>query len=538
MRAEGRRVRGHDRRRLPAVLGVGLAVAAVLVAGAGIERRGESPAGGDGVAGGDGEDAAVTSTSLLPSDLAPLAPDSASLSSTWYCAGGTARDGGSADHRVVIVNPGEAPLAAELTVYGGGLHNDPAATFPEPVVEDVEVPARGRVAVRLADVLEAQFASALVEVEGGEVVVEHVVRGEADLDAAPCATAPSTTWHAAAGQTTRDARERLVLFNPFADDAVVDIRFSTSGGLRTDIGDLTGFVVPARRVVGIDVGSAVERHEQVSLTVETRSGRLVVDRIQTFDGSQGPEGLALTPLAPAASLLWYFPDGYKTDGLREVVTVYNPTDVQAEVDVEVAVDPSDDPGVVTGVAPFELSIAPGRFAQVDVAADERVPAGLGHAVIVRSQNGVPVVAERLISSDDPAPRTGVAVTLGSPIAAERWLTAVGGTGEDESEFLVVLNPSLESIARVSVATPTPSQLLAIDGLQDLEVQPGARLRIDLGAHVNRNTLPLVVSATQPVVVERGLYPAVGGISQSIALAAAGVVVPSVDTGAVGVVGGG
>ena len=504
-----------DRRRLPTLLGVGLLVGVVVATGTTFDRRGEGATSGE----------AVTAA-----DLAPVAPAPDALGSTWYCAGGTARDGGSADHRVIVVNPGDAAVTGTLTVYGGGLAGDPAAPDVEPVAQPLEVPPRGRVAVRLADVLEAQFGAALVEVVGGEVVVEHVVRGPDDLDAAPCATAPSATWYAASGSTTRDARERLVLFNPFPDDAVVDITFTTSEGVREPEA-FRGFVVPARRVVAVDVGSAVQRHPQVALTVRARSGRLVVDRIQSFDGSNGVEGLGLTPAAPAAAAVWHFPDGFKTEGLSEVVTVYNPGDVQAEVDVEVVVDPSPDPAVLTVVEPFQVSVPARRFAQIDIAAEERVPAELGHAVIVRSQNGVPVVADRQVRSADPAPRTGFAATLGSPIAADRWLTAVGGTGEGESEFLVVLNPSLASIARVSVATPAPSQVLALQDLQDVEIQPGARLRIDLGRHVNRETLPLIITATQPVVVERGTFPLVGGIGQSMALAAAGAVVSTVDAGA-------
>jgi hypothetical protein len=505
------------------VVGVGLVVAAVVAAGATFERRGE-----------------VVTADVGPAaaDLGPVAPSADSLGSTWFCAGGTAREGGSADHRVVIVNLGDAPVLGTLTVYGGGLSGHPEATDVEPVVEPLEIPARGRLGVRLADVLEAQFAAALVEIAGGEVVVEHFVRGAEDDDAAPCATAPSSTWHVAAGTTTRDAHERLALFNPFPDDAVVDVSFTTAEGVR-EPDEFRGFVVPARRVVVVDVGTAIERHPQVALTVQTRTGRLVVDRIQTFDGSGGVEGLGLTPGAPAAAPLWHFPDGFKTEGLVEVVTVYNPSDRQAEVDIEVVVDPSPDPTVLTVVEPFQVSIGPRRFAQVDLSAEERVPAELGHAVVVRSQNGVPVVAERQVRSNAPAPRVGFAATLGSPVASDRWLTAIGGTGEGESEFLVVLNPSLDSIARVSVASPAPSQMLAIEDLQDLEIQPGGRLRIDLGAHVNRQSLPLVVTATRPVVVERGTFPAVGGIAQSMAVAGSGAVVPTVDAGAAsaGVVGG-
>jgi hypothetical protein len=514
MRAPGSR---HDRRRLPAFIAVVVLVAGVVAAGLLVDRRGEA-------------DADALAAPLDAEDLAPVAPASDSLGSTWYCAGGTAREGGSADHRVVIVNPGDADLTATLTAFGGGLAGDANAPDIEPVSEQVQLPARTRVAVRLADVIQAQFGAALVEVSGGEVVVEHVVRGEDDVDAAPCATASSPTWHVAGGQTTRDARERLVLFNPFADDAVVDISFTTAEGVR-EPDAFRGFVVPARRVVAVDVGTAVQRHPQVSLTVQARSGRLVVDRIQSFDGSAGVTGLGLTPAAPAAAAVWHFPDGFKTDGLREVVTVYNPSDAQAEVDVEVVVDPSNDPSIITAVDPFQLSIAPRRFAQIAISDEERVPAGLGHAVTVRSQNGIPVVAERAISSGDPAPRTGYAATLGSPVETSRWLTAVGGTGEGEAEFLIVLNPSLDSIARVSVATPTPGQLLAIGGVQELEVQPGARLRIDLGEHINRETLPLVITSTRPVVVERGTYPVVGGLGQSIGVAGAGAVISTVDAGA-------
>jgi len=510
--------RRADTRRVPALAVLLAGLVGVTLAGAEVDRR-------EGL---DPARAAAEGTG--PESLAPRAPAAGSLGSTWFCAGGTARDGGFADHRVIVVNTGDRPVQAVLTAFGGGTVGDESAPDLDPVARELEVPARGRVAVRLADVLEAQFGAALVEVSGGEVVVEQVVRGDDDVDAAPCATQPSTEWHLAAGATTIDARERLVLFNPFPDDAVVDVTFTTPEGLRAPP-ELAGLVVPAQRVLGLDVNAIVSRHPQVAASVVARSGRLVVDRLQSYERSDGPDGVAVTPAAPAPAPLWYLPDGFRTDGLQEVVTVYNPTDTQAEVDVELVIDPSDDPAVVTAVEPFALSIPSRRYAQVNLHEDERVPAGLGHSTVVRSQNGVPVVAERWIRSGDPAPRTGLAATLGSPVLSTRWLTAAGGTGEGESEFLVLLNPSPNSIARVSVVTPTESQLLAIEGLQDLEVQPGQRRRIDLGRHVNRDALPLIVTSSIPVVVERGWYPLVGGIAQTIAVAAGTPLVPGVDAGA-------
>ena len=78
-----------------------------------------------------------------------------------------------------------------------------------------------------------------------------------------------------------------------------------------------------------------------------------------------------------------------------------------------------------------------------------------------------------------------------------------------------MNPSTDSIAHLRFTALAQGQLLAIDGLQDVEVAPGGRLTVDLGQHVNRPDLPVIVEADLPVVVERGLYAADGG---SISLA--------------------
>nr|MDQ3294408.1 DUF5719 family protein [Actinomycetota bacterium] len=474
-----------------------------------------------GVDGGDVEVVAAT-----PSDLAPLAPPAGAAGSTWFCAGGTADADGFADHEVVIANTGDAGLTATMTVFGGALADDvegrQAVAAREPVVEVLDIPARTRLEVRLGDLFPAPFASALIEVQGGEVVVEHVVRGEDDLDAAPCSSAAAASWFLAAGDTRLGARELVVLFNPFPDDAVVDVRFTTPEGQRSPP-ELEGFVVPARAVLAVDIGLVVSRHAQVSTSVVARAGRLVVDRLQLY--TNGDEGLAVTPAAPSPALLWYFPEGLVDDGVSELVTVFNPGDVQAEVDVELVLAPTDDPTIVTAVEPFQLSIPPHQFAQVDLGAEDRVPPGLGHAVVVRSQNGNPVVAERWQRASSS--RVGLGATLGSPVVATRWLLAAGGTpsGGDQTEFLVVLNPSPDTIARLTVTVPTGSQQLVPAGLEGVEVPEGGRVVLQLGRSINRDSLPLIIESTSPVVVERGIYRTDGGIAQSIA-------VPTEDTATV------
>ena len=105
-----------------------------------------------------------------------------------------------------------------------------ARAIPEPAI--VAAPAKSRITFFLRDIVEAPLAGAVVEVEGGEVAVEHEIRGDLGRATAPCATTASPTWSLPWGVTTRGARELLVFMNPFPDDATVDITFATDEGVR------------------------------------------------------------------------------------------------------------------------------------------------------------------------------------------------------------------------------------------------------------------------------------------------------------------
>ncbi len=151
--------------------------------------------------------------------------------------------------------------------------------------------------------------------------------------------------------------------NPFPDDATVDIDFATDEGTRDTL-RFQGFVVPGRSVVGAYIDEDVTRKAQVSAQVDVRSGRLVVDRIQTFDGTDPAlEGVTLGLGAPIPAETWIFPDGRVDDGVTEQVVVFNPTDEVAEVEVEVRLDDPDTNGVPE---PFELTMPPNRFSIVDL----------------------------------------------------------------------------------------------------------------------------------------------------------------------------
>jgi hypothetical protein len=479
----------------------------------------------------------------------PAVASAGALASTWYCAAGTGDAGGMADHSVTVFNPGDRSVGVAITVYGGVLASSspttaeaaeaPPTAAPPPGARGFVLQGRDRVELRLGDVVSAPLVAALVEAAGGPVAVEHRVTGPHGVDVGPCASATAPVWHLASGATTRDAREVVVLFNPFPTAAIVDITFDTDAGSREPV-RFQGFPVAAGTVVGVDIGDDVAREPQVSATLRTRAGRVVAERLQEFDGSLGPEGLAVALGVPQPSTTWAFPDGVVDDTRTERIVVYNPGDERAEVDVHV-LPTSDEPA--SAPQPFRLSIRAGTFAVVDYGAEDRVVPGVEHATLVRSTNGVPIVAERATTQvgepdggndgddgdtdsedgegdGDGETRVGgdIAAGPGAVVAATRWAFPSSAQGQEAGARFVVFNPDPERSVPVTLLAVANGREAPAGGVRDAAVAPGGR--ISLGDDTDSPSW--VVEAGAPVVVERRLVGETG-----IALGS-GVGIPGAD----------
>ncbi|HEX5946199.1 MAG TPA: DUF5719 family protein [Acidimicrobiales bacterium] len=510
----------------------------------------------------DGEPEDAASAPAAPERVAALMPASSpadAQASTWYCAAGTAVDGGMADHTVTMLNPTDGPLVAAVTVFAGAMVGDGEGAHGS-VTREIPLPAGEEVALRLAEVVEAPLAAALVEVDGGDVAVSHRVAGPHGGDVAPCSTVAAPTWHLAWGATTRDTRDVVVLFNPFPSGATVDAVFATEDGGREPV-RLQGLPVPPHSVVGVDLGDDVTRSEQVSATFAARSGNVVVEHLQEYDGSLEVRGLSLAPGVSAPGETWVFADGEAstrapvtpppeagTDGAddadadesssgedtdtepdeaasddtdpdgeaasdseaanddeapddesgnesgddepdedesiaTERIVVYNPGEERAEVDVQVipaAVEGEDD--AAPAPQPFGLSVGPGRFEVLDLGDEERVPEGVPHTTVVRSTNGVGVVAERVTADHGPVPeqssqrseaqpRTSeISATTGSRLAAPVWRFLGMGDPEDEGSTVsfVVYNPDPAASVSVRVDLLPDGAATAGDAEEDAE----------------------------------------------------------------------
>jgi hypothetical protein len=514
----------------------------------------------------DGDDD-VVATEAVPSGF-PMAPAEGALASTWFCAGGTADEEAFADHVVTMLNTTERALDVDITAFPGTIappapnveadaldpeaEDEPAAgeddeagedeaaeasaapVSTEPVERRIEIGPRSRVRLAMTELVTAPVASALVESDGGGLVVEHEVSSIHGIDAKPCATGASDEWHFAWGTTAREARELLVLFNPFPDDAIVEGVFSTEDTVREPGRFAGGLVVPGRSTLGIDLGDDVTRRDEVAATLRTRAGRLVVDRIVRVNEEGGDRGLTVQMGVPQPQRSWVFPDGLVSDDFRERFVVYNPTDELAEVEIVLRLDRPEEHGIP---APVELSIAPGSHATVDMNEDGRIPAGIPHSAVVRSANDVPIVAEQVISARDSA-RRGLSVTTGSPVESTEWTFAAGSTESPSAQSLTIVNLDAQVLTEIDVVAVVGGQELPVAELQGVVVEAGERLNVNLTRQIaNRADLAVIVRATEPIVVERVLAQ-VGDDQRGISLAVGvpspeGVRVPADPVDAVG-----
>jgi hypothetical protein len=400
------------------------------------------------------KDPNVTASADILRSPTPALAATAPLSSSWFCPVGSAGAESYADAEVTISNVGTEPSVANLDIR--------TSDGPGPGLR-LDVPAGTSETVALSTLGSFDAAAVAVEMIGGEGVVSHRVTTSAGSAEGPCASAPSATWYFGGGPTTTDATQYIALLNPFPNDAVFSATFQTPTRVRQP-NELEARTVPANSVVVIEVGDFVAPEDVVAATIQTvGAGQIVVERLFVLDGSIAPVGATLEAAVAEPQLRWSAPTGRVHSGGDHTLTVFNPTDRVAEIDVRLDPLAAQD-RLVFGLVPIELTVQPGRLATIDLrtTADQLVlplPYDVGLTVV--SANGVPVVlhrwqtqpgagaaaeeqsnvSERRRQNDgdvpaeelppevegpaylQPTARQGVAGSHGSPITSTRWIAA-------------------------------------------------------------------------------------------------------------------
>ena len=413
--------------------------------------------------------------------LGPVATDPTSSLSTWFCAGGSLAEGND-DLVITIANPTDTVSKGSVTFYGGAGEREDV---------QVEVPARSVITKSARSSITAGHVAALVELDRGGIAVDHRIEQGGLYSISPCSSSAGTSWFLADGSTELGSSAELSLFNPFGEDAIVDLSFATDQGPAKPAA-LQGFVVPRNSVASIDIGSYVRRRTVVSTSLQARVGRLVVEHIQRTEGEPGR--LALATASPSLGSSWFFPNGRTTQRLKERYVLYNPTDTDVTAQVDFLIDGAES-------EPFDLEIPKLSQTELIPSDESRIPIDVGYSVVVATVEPGIVVSRTLVANSTL--RSGMAITLGGRRIANRWLVPDALATKKRDDRLAFLNPT-DTDAAVTVSLISNGTTTAIEGLVRVSLPSGGRLALRVGDYttVEEGGSLLVESQGAPVIVER------------------------------------
>jgi hypothetical protein len=426
----------------------------------------------------------TTATATPTDEVGVSLPSADAVSASWFCAAGTSSSGGRANETVLVASVADTTIHATVTVLAGGA---------APVSKTYDVAPHALVSLPVSDVAAVPEPGVVVEIVGGRAAVSHQLAHDRDIASGPCTRRAAADWYFAAGTTAKGSQHFLELFNPFGDDAIVDVTFLTESGVQ-QLDDLQGLVVPRRSRLSIPVHDALPRQARVATFVHTRTGRVVAERTEIFDGTTPDNaparvGLALALGASAPATSWFLPGLASGGGEAVTLGIANFGNRDTTVEVGEIVDDG-------AAAPAQPVAVPAQSV-VFVDTGARVASGHGYAVVVHARDAEgptpPVVVEALAAWPVGASPTGVAGATALAGTANRW---------------VVVPPDLDGAQTVTVVVPgtkaahvsmTPVAALGSGQQATRTVKPGEMGSFPLGSRSARK-VPIVITSDEPVYV--------------------------------------
>ena len=298
-------------------------------------------------------------------------------------------------------------------------------------------------------------------------------------------TAPASTYFFAEGTTRPGFDEWICIQNSGDQDANVNITYMLETGANID----NNMVVPAHSRSTVNVNAAVGPDHDVSARV-TADRFITCERPMYFD-YYGWTGGHCTIGAQETSRLWYFAEGTTRSGFEEYLTIQNPSDRDARVDITYIL------GNGTTV-PAEAYVGARSRATVNVNA--AVGPEQDVSMVVECDN-VAIVAERPMYFDYHG-LTGGHCVMGSTSLADRWYFAEGTTREGFDTYICLQNPyNVDAVASLTFILGDGSTVV-----QPMLIPATSRqtLRVNDAIGPDRD-VSTVVESDSMLLVERPMY---------------------------------
>lgn len=341
---------------------------------------------------------------------------------------------------------------------------------------------------------------------GGPVAAGALVRTKEPLlgeGSTQCSTRASARWIFGSGASTLGADQRMLIYNPFPDEAVVRVLFLTPGGENRKPA-LSDLAVPANSATLVRVNTAIRLQRSLAAVVEAERGRVVAWRLMFDEAEDGPSGVQMSLGVTRSYATWYFPEGGVGDGMQEHLGIANPNEEEAIVTVSLVT--ADE--VVQPDKLVEVAIPPRSSRTFPLGstlrASQRDLGGV--SALVQSTNNVGVVVERAMRYDTGS-IVGSAAELGAARLGRRWLLTPG-TLNPTTDTVVLMNPGAAE-AEVSLTLYRGGRgALSPPEITGRTIRPGGRLKVGIGPWTSGDAVMVVVSSTEPVAAERFSYSTV------------------------------
>jgi hypothetical protein len=349
--------------------------------------------------------------------------------------------------------------------------------------------------------------SLTVESFGGRLLVEEGTTGSRALDLTPCATRTSAHWYFAAGTTPRGVQQWVVIENPYASDAKVDVTLRTSSGVRRPDA-LQGLDIARRSRVIIAVHDIAVRQDRVAVAIDTEVGSVVAAQSLVYTAAAGTPGVAISLGSPTAGTDWTFAGGLAQPSTNAWVAIANVGGADAQVDVQATGESTKRALAPTIVSVAEDDVAWVQLGHCAAAAGKGcipIPDGERYSLDVQSEQSVSIVAQVLTRFDDAPDLVGTVTSPGAVAPARSWAFALSRVNGERATTLSVFNPEADP-AVVSIGLVHDGTVKRPRSLQRVTVPPGREITLTVVGGPRPSTIDaaLTIDSTTPIFVERSI----------------------------------
>lgn len=290
----------------------------------------------------------------------------------------------------------------------------------------------------------------------------------------PPITAPVSTWYFAEGSTQSGFTTYLLLENPNAANANVDVSYYKESGAPV----VKRYVMRAASRMTILVNNEVP-NAALSMKVDSDASIFAERAMYIRLDGHASHGIALP------SQTWYFAEGATTAPFQTWFLLMNPNDGAASVTLSFMSESGGTPVTRT------VSVAP--HTRMNVYANQIVP---NAAIATTITSDVPIVAERSMYFG-----TGSHGSTGVTQPGTQWYMAEGYTGGGDDTWILLANPG-------GSATQATVRFLQENGVvttRSYSMAAHTRLNVWANQIVPNVAFATQVTSTLPIVAERAMY---------------------------------